>query len=535
MEFNPVLLLECLEDDISRTNVTCDIKHFAIHALRNSIVKKFVAPGANSLLHEAALDNFLALNERIKNFRLSSEFASSGIFRTWKALLHDAFHSEELQSCSLTLSRCLDLGHCGPGASIDVKTTSFVEKMFSSPLACTSDHLVTYYRHHLSPRWARAEEIRSSAYGEKIVVGSRLSSVRKDRTKNRTTCKEPPLNLFYQLGAKEQIESVLVRRFGIQIETQEEINKSLARIASISGSHATLDLRNASDSNSLQLFGALLPRNVMDVLMQIRSPVTRVRKDVVPLYMIGTMGNGFTFPLMTLVFAALIKAVSIHHNIPCVNGVDFGVYGDDLIVRSEIVNDVISCLTQSGYEINSDKSFVDGPFRESCGGDYYRGHDVRGIYIQKVNHAGHVYSAFNRLHFWAIRHGVSLDRTLVYLKGLVDFRPVPMDSGVDEGFIVTTTQLTSPKRDRNGAIYYRSFRLVPPKGIRAEAFGFNPHGCLIAHLGGFIRDNRVACRYDSTDFAPSVVKRKTPLWDHSAHPGVTRRDLSVSWQVLLST
>lgn len=534
MDFNPSTFLECLEDDLSRSNSTCDKKHFAIHALRASVLKKFVDKGSDSILHDAALDNFLALNERVGKFVLSSVFESSGLFRTWKALLHDAFHGGELQTCNLSLSRCLDLGGCGPGASIDVKTTSFIEKMFSSPLACTSGHLMTFYRHHLSPRWAKAEEIRSQVYGEKIVAGSRLSSVRKDRTKNRTTCKEPPLNMFYQLGAKVQIESILQTRFGIQIDKQADINKNLAQIASIDGRKATLDLRNASDSNSVELYSKLLPADVMAVLMQIRSPVARVRKDIVKLNMISTMGNGFTFPLMTLVFAALIRAVSIHAGLPCVNGVDFGVFGDDLIVRSELVNTVIEALEMSGYELNTDKSFTTGPFRESCGGDYYRGHDVRGTYIQKTDHDGHFYSAFNRLHFWAIRHDVSLTRTLVYLKGLVDFRPVPMDSGVDEGFIVTTAQLTSPKRDANGAILYRSFRRLAPKGIRVEAFGFNFHGCLITAIGGFVQDNRVQCRYESSDFVPSVVRRKTPLWDFSVHPGVNRRDLSLSWQILLS-
>lgn len=529
MDFNPSSFLECLEVDFSRSSSTDDVTHYRMHALKASILKKYVA-GSNSTLHRAAMENFRALNERVGKFVLSSEFESSGIFRTWKALLNDAFHSAESQCSSLTLGRCIDLGMCGPGTSLGAETTSFLEKMFSSPLTCTSESLVTYYRHLLSPRWTKAEEIRSQVYGEKIVAGSRLSSVPKDCNKNRTICIEPVLNMYLQLGAKRQIESVLASRFHIEIDKQADINKHLANIASIDEWQATIDLRNASDSISLELCQKLLPSDIMSVLMQIRSPVVDVEGTEIKLNMISTMGNGFTFPLMTLMFTALIKAISVHAGINCVNGVDFGVFGDDLIVRSSIVGTLIESLDAAGFEINSDKSFVTGPFRESCGGDYYRGHDVRGVYIKELTHAGHIYSAFNRLHFWSLRNGVSLNHTLVYLKGLVDFRPVPMDAGVDEGFIVTEQQLTSPKRDSNGAIYYRSHRREPPKGIRIEAFAFNPHGCLITALGGFVQDNRVLCRYDTSSV---VVKRKTPFWDRSSHPGVNRRDLSLSWQIIL--
>lgn len=530
MDFNPSIFSECLEEDLARVESPCDVTHYRIHALRGSVLKKYVA-GSNSTLHRAAMQNFCALNDRIKDFRLDSDFESSGVFRTWKALLHDAFHGGELQSCSLTLSGCIQAGRCGPGASLGARTTSLIEKMFSSPLTCTSLSLVTYYRHLISQRWAKAEEIRSDAYSEVIVAGSRLSSVPKDSSKNRTICIEPVLNMFYQLGAKSQIESILERRFKIQIDKQADINKALAKVASLNGAFATLDLRNASDSISVELCQKLLPRDVMAVLMQIRSPVANVEGVEVKLNMLSTMGNGFTFPLMTLLFAALIKALSIHHNLPCVNGADFGVFGDDLIIRSELVDALVSALDSSGFELNPDKSFASGPFRESCGGDYYNGHDVRGIYLKEMTHAGQIYSGFNRLHFWSLRNGVSLANTLCYLKGLVDFRPVPMDAGVSEGFIVTEAQLTSPKRDRNGAIFYRSFQLRSPKGIRIEAFAFNHHGCLISALGGFVQDNRVLCRY--SDLESLVVKCKTPIWNRAVYPGVNRRDLDLSWTIIL--
>lgn len=530
MDFNPVELMECLNIDFNRCLSTNHISHFRMHALRSSILKKYV-DGSNDSLHREAMTDFVALNNQVSEFRLSEVTRSESVFRTWKTLLHDVFHSEPLQGPSLTLSRCIDLGRCGPGASLGVKTTSFLEKMFASELTCTDESLVRLYRHSIrGTRWAEAEVIRQASYLTTTVCGSKLSSVPKDCTKNRTICIEPTLNMFYQLGAKHQIESVLLKRYRIDISTQADINKVLAKQGSVSGGLATLDLKSASDSISIELCRFLLPFDIFCVLNKIRSPVSLVEGENVSLAMISTMGNGFTFPLMTLLFTTLIHAISIHAGKSCVNGRDFGVFGDDLIVTTDLVEELTRCLSLSGFRINETKSFTTGFFRESCGGDFFLGHDVRGIYLKEVKYAHQIYSAFNRLHFWAIRNGISLHNTLVYLKGLVKFQPVPGHAGVNEGFIVTTAQLTSPKRDINGAIYYRSHVDVS-KGLVVSLFETQFHGCLIAFLGGYVSGNQVLCRNRTV---PGVVKRKTPNWNFLTHPGVTRRELDLSWYVLLS-
>lgn len=533
MDFNPDTLLECLERDFERSKSTCHVTHYRIHALRQSILKKFSDGTNDATFHSEAMADFAARNEASKDFALSSSFINGSIFRTWKTLLFDVLHSEPYQTSSLTLGRCLDFGRCGPGKSLGSDTTSFLEKMFASPLTCTDQSLLMFYKQTIrGTRWAEAEEIRSTLYPTQIVSGSRLSSVRKDRTKNRTICIEPTLNMFYQLGAKHQIEAVLKSRFKIDISTQADVNKMLAKRASVDNSLITVDLKNASDSVLLVLCHALLPKDILETLLKIRSSSVEIEGELVQLNMISTMGNGFTFALMSLIFAALIKAISIHADVPCVAGTDWGVFGDDLIVRSELKDTLLWCLSQSGFEVNTSKSFFTGPFRESCGGDYYNGHDVRGVYIKEVENYGQVYSAFNRLHFWAIRSGVSLNDCLVYLKGLVNFQPVPGHSATHEGFIVTAAQLTSPKRDRNGATYYRSFGYVN-RGIGVGRFLTNYQGCVIAFLGGYVSGSRVLCR--SNRKVPEVVKRKTPCWDFLTHPGITCRELDLSWQVLLST
>lgn len=531
MDFNPDVLLEHLNADLNRATSTSIIDHFKMDMLLKSIVKKYVG-GSNDSLHREAMTSFVAWNSQVADFRLNQSFRNGSVFRTWKTLLNDVFHSGTLQSCSLNLRQCIDYGKCGPGASIGAYTTSFMEKMFASELTSTDESLVGLYRHVIAgSRWARAEKKRSNLFATTVVKGSRLSSVPKDSTKNRTICIEPTLNMFFQLGAKYQIESVLKKRYCLDISTQADINRLLAQRSSVDGSKATIDLKNASDSISLVLCEELLPPDVFSVLKKIRSPEVSVDGVQHKLAMISTMGNGFTFPLMTLLLTTLVHAISIQANETCKNGVDFGVFGDDIIIKTSLVPELLRCLEESGFVVNTEKSFVAGPFRESCGGDFLLGREVRGVYIKEINDVTGVYSAFNRLHFWSLRHGINLTNTLTYLLGLARFQPVPGHAAVSEGFIVTREQLTSPKRDHNGAIYYKA-SVKKAVGLGAKRFRkLNLQGCLVSFLGGFMDGTRVRCR-NATKLA--VVKNRTPCWDHLTHPGVNHRDLDLSWRALLS-
>jgi hypothetical protein len=136
----------------------------------------------------------------------------------------------------------------------------------------------------------------------------------------------------------------------------------------------TIDLSSASDSISTGLCRTLLPPEWFNFLNRVRSPSYRLPKsDVSVAYeKFVTMGNGFCFPLQTLLFSAIIKSIQPDAR----GGVDFRVYGDDIIVRKEISTAVILLLKRMGFRTNSRKTFVSGPFRESCGSNWYGGEDV---------------------------------------------------------------------------------------------------------------------------------------------------------------
>jgi hypothetical protein len=107
----------------------------------------------------------------------------------------------------------------------------------------------------------------------------------------------------------------------------------------------------------------------------------------------SSMGNGFTFELETAIFLCLILAV---RNLRAIReplealvkpGADIWVYGDDIIIPTDWAADVVSALTYCGFETNGRKSFVTGSFRESCGGDFFGGVDVRPYLLEEFPHA----------------------------------------------------------------------------------------------------------------------------------------------------
>jgi hypothetical protein len=89
------------------------------------------------------------------------------------------------------------------------------------------------------------------------------------------------------------------------------------------------------------------------------------------------MGNGYTFSLETLIFAAACRAVGSRQ---------YAVYGDDIVIETELAARLIKLLSFLGFITNKEKSFIDpaNPFRESCGCDYINGVLVTPWYMREV-------------------------------------------------------------------------------------------------------------------------------------------------------
>lgn len=247
--------------------------------------------------------------------------------------------------------------------------------------------------------WARSLSLRRR-YTFPIVKGNRFDTVSKDSTKRRGICVEPALNLVYQLAVgrrfKEKLMGyglwlqpepedplIFLRLGGLDLVRGQPLHRELARAASKSGRHATIDLSNASDTVAKLLVKLLFSEQWYELMSLLRSPKTFIRGRWVNLEKFSSMGNGFTFELETLIFAvlALTYAQSVGSSARLGQGI--WVYGDDIILESDLSDGFLSVLKYFGFTPNERKTFTKGPFRESCGGDFFDGDPVRAHYVKK--------------------------------------------------------------------------------------------------------------------------------------------------------
>lgn len=216
----------------------------------------------------------------------------------------------------------------------------------------------------------------------KVVRGNKITFVPKDYATHRSIAIEPTMNLYLQLGVDGFIRSRL-KRWGIDLNSQEK-NRELARLGSLEDgydSFVTLDLSSASDSVSMRLCMELLPPEWYNLLMDLRSPVGDLEGKEIRYNKISSMGNGYTFALESLIFAAIVYGVAKEAGCESMFK-DCSIYGDDIIIPKSLSPMVITVLNRFGFKLNIDKSFLFGRVRESCGADWLKGKPVRPVQIK---------------------------------------------------------------------------------------------------------------------------------------------------------
>lgn len=242
-----------------------------------------------------------------------------------------------------------------------------------------------------------------------VVRGNRFTSVDKDATKKRGICIEPSLNVFLQLAVGEDISNRMKRKLGWDKRSAQDLHKLLARLGSLTGAVATIDLSSASDTVCSNLVKLLLPPAWFRLVDDLRSHFTLIEGKWVKLEKFSSMGNGFTFELETLLFwslATALQELEPARECPYTPGLRTSVFGDDIILPTSVSKSYISALRFFGFTPNLDKTFTKGKFRESCGGDYHSGHDVRPHYQKEVCDEPHqLISLANGLRRFGHRHG----------------------------------------------------------------------------------------------------------------------------------
>lgn len=290
-----------------------------------------------------------------------------------------------------------------------------------------------------------------------VVEGSEYFTVPKTSHSLRGAAKEPELNMLCQ----KAIGSLLRRRLKrVRIDLDDQThNQYLAGCGSRTGSLATIDLEAASDSVSLRLVQDLLPADWYRFLS-----MTRSERILLPdgrwhtLEKVSSMGNGFTFELESLIFWALTSAVV---DLSKVEDRRIGVYGDDIICHHTCAPHLINVLMYCGFLTNVEKTWVAGPFRESCGKHWFLGADVTPFLIKEdLDEEGSRFHAINSFNEWCYRY---FENTHVEVEG---------HDYVVRKLLPREWSYIPPHCDSKGGIYPPSCRHVPGMVFSLKSSGY---------------------------------------------------------------
>lgn len=264
----------------------------------------------------------------------------------------------------------------GPGVSVgrDFKLQSLSEKLVYGTVTAQCAYLANW----ISGIWRVPTPT--------IVEGSVLTFVPKRVGEARTICYEPSMNMLIQKLLGSYIKHRMKCALGIDLSDQSK-NRELARLGSLCDSYATIDLSSASDLMSKWFVTEVTPYPWLRLLDDARSKsfFDPMKNEWTRFHKFSTMGNGFTFELETLMFAAITLAAVRVYGGNTLSRDEYAVYGDDIIVPKAHALIVLQSLAICGHIPNLSKTYTSGPFRESCGGEFFNGWEVTPLKIKDLD------------------------------------------------------------------------------------------------------------------------------------------------------
>lgn len=256
-----------------------------------------------------------------------------------------------------------------------------------------------YWTYRLEPLfpydWFGAPSSEHLDYVQYREFPSQLIAVPKTQSGPRLIAKEPTAHQWIQGSIRQWLEDRLKRsilRYSVDFRDQSA-SQRLTLEASITRSHATVDLSSASDRLSTRLVEYVLQGNhsLLDALHASRTRCVRMLDgELMQLRKFATQGSACTFPVQTIVFSLLATwSVAISRDrFDWEDLVGFAkevrVFGDDIIVPNDAYSVLTSLLATCGLKVSAPKSFSHGFFRESCGMDAYKGIDVTPAYCRQL-------------------------------------------------------------------------------------------------------------------------------------------------------
>jgi hypothetical protein len=353
----------------------------------------------------------------------------------------------------------------------------------------------------------------------------RVVVVPKTQSIPRIIAIEPSTMQYAQQAVKREIyewigRGPLSKVLGFSDQTR---NQEMARIASSTKKFATLDLSEASDRVHWFLVYSMLRRypHLWDFVWASRSIRADVEGDIFPLQKFASMGSALTFPIETMIFTILaalgmkeqgyIRSIS-----PRSLQGELSVYGDDIIVPVDTTGGVIDWLEHFGARVNQNKSFWNGNFRESCGAEYFDGHDVTVVRLRaELPSSRHDAAAIagyidlrNRMFFAGMWSVVSeIDKEL---ESLIKLRHVYASQVDTVGFMFLATFCRpSVEMERfNSDYHYHEVRVPMLKPV-AQSYKIDGEPGLLEWFHSSLRRGDLDDRYDSKERASSFnIKRR---------------------------
>ncbi|UJQ85886.1 MAG: putative replicase protein [Leviviridae sp.] len=225
---------------------------------------------------------------------------------------------------------------------------------------------------------------------------SKLIAVPKTQKAPRLIASEPICNQWAQQLIKNFLSDSIHGTFYSKIIhlNDQNYNKRAAYQASIDCKHMTIDLSDASDRMSCWVVERMFRRNpkLLSAFQAVRTryisnDIDRSSPKLYKLKKFSTMGSALTFPVQSLVFSNIVMGCLLYlQKQPCSLRLlkklagQVLVFGDDIIAPTDAGYLILGALRYLGFEVNRSKTFWTGKFRESCGGDYFDGHDVTPTY-----------------------------------------------------------------------------------------------------------------------------------------------------------
>jgi hypothetical protein len=280
---------------------------------------------------------------------------------------------------------------------------------------------------------------------------SRLIAVPKTQKGPRLIAAEPVAHQWCQQAIKDFLTIRLSSTpIAGAIHFQDQTyNQEMAREASHTQSHMTIDLSSASDRLSCWVVERVFRRSPSLITAfhacrtrWVENSIDRKSPQFHKLRKFSCMGSACTFPVQSIVFtvlaiSALLNKRGMPINLASVRWAakEVQVFGDDIIVPVDCGDLLQGLLGHLGLKVNPHKTFGKGKFRESCGLDAYDGHDVTPTYSMtypEVSRPESIMSQVATHNNFAMRcywRAAEFIQSRIRMSGLKDLALVPIGSG----------------------------------------------------------------------------------------------------------